>query len=478
LTELPARKLTGYIFILIGILANEVTLALLVKGWYAFYKIDLLMRLSIFSSQAFLISVGWFIIKGRPWNWFFGHYRNLSLFLFNVILLLVLLICWFAYKDRLHKIKSFGPVFSSYHLLEENPEYMEALYPGLSHDEIIEIQTSPNITSHPTLEYMEKPASSKFYNVGFENMRYSFAVNADNAASSLNGSNWVFGGSTTFGYAVSDDNTIPAYLNQLGEKGNTFINFGVDAYFLNLEIEKLLLLLKKGWRPKRVIFIDGLNDIPNLAFTRFHPTETPAHNPYAFNFSIENFDRFIDTIKVAIQHRLPTRSERFLPKNIYEDIYSTDSPYQKFPVSFFDYYYFQKGNYSNVLKNQEQYVEKLVTFYRLNIEFLKNLGRSFGFDFHIFFQPIGLLNLESAFIKDSKAYQNWLFYKVYHAIVPAFRKHISHDPIPQFSDISDADKECPKCYVDLTHYSPKLNAIIAQRVLDELGLGKKDVIAQ
>ncbi|MBT3923260.1 MAG: hypothetical protein HOF21_11875 [Nitrospina sp.] len=468
MTVLPSRKLIGYIFILIGVLANEVTLALLVKGWYVFYKVDILIRLSIFTFQVFLFFIGWFILKGRSLNWFFGLYSNLSLFLFNTILLLVFLFGWFAYKDRSHKIKSFGPVFSSFQLLQENPEHMETLYPDLSREEIREIQTSPNITSHPTLEYMEKPANSKFYNVGFENMRYSFDVNADNAASLINGSYWVFGGSTTFGYAVSDDNTIPAYLNQLGGKGNIFINFGVEAYFLNLEIEKLLLLLKKGWRPKRVIFIDGLNDIHHLSSARFHPTETPAHNPFGFNYSIENFDRFLDSIKVAVQHRFPVRPELLSPKGIYENIYQMDSSYQKYPVSYFNYYYHQVGNYNHVLSNSEQYVEKLITFYRLNIEFIKHLGRSYGFDFHIFFQPIGLLNLESAFIKDSKTYQNWLYYKMYYALVPAFRKHISQNPIPQFYDISDADKECSKCYVDLTHYSPKLNAIIAQRVLDEL----------
>ncbi|MBT3509984.1 MAG: hypothetical protein HN472_10645 [Nitrospina sp.] len=462
------NKLIGCIFILIGFVFNEITLALIFKGWYGFDKVNWLLRLCILTSQVFFIFVGWQILKGRSLTWFLGVYRDMSLFLFNAILLVVLLLGGVIFKDKLYEMRSFGPIISNHQLLQEQPEVMKEIYPDRTFEEIREIQENSDLASHPVLELMEKPRHSKHYNVGFENMRYDSAVNANNAASSINGSTWVFGGSTTFGALVSDDDTIPAYLNRLGGRENIFINFGVRSYFLNTEIEKLLLLLKKGWRPKRVIFIAGLNDISYLTQTRFHPLETPARNPFGFNFSVQNFDRVLDSIKVAIQHRFPAKPEQLVPKDFYENVYEAESPYQKYPVAFFDYYYRRHGNANKVLSNQEQYVKKLYLFYRMNIDFLEHLGNSYGFSTHIFFQPIGLLHLENPHIKNSQMYQKWWRYKIYNAIVPLFQERLIDQPLPQFYDISDADKGCHRCYVDLTHYNSKLNANIAQRIFERL----------
>ena len=351
---------------------------------------------------------------------------------------------------------------------------MKTVYPGLSTEEIKEIITTPGLTSHPTLEFMEAPFRSKYYNVGFENMRYSSAVNEDNASSSLNDSTWVFGGSTVFGSGVGDDDTIPAYLNKLGGGEDVFINFGVQGNFLNNEIEKLLLLLKKGWRPKRVIFIDGLNDFWALIKSRFHPAETPARNPFGFNFTIENFDRFLDFIKVTVQRRFPPESKRLYPDNFYENIYEVESPYNKYPVALFDFFYTAPyGNLGEVSSDPERYMKKLDTHFRLNLEYLKHLGRSFGFDYYVFYQPLGPLNLENPFIDNLEAYQKSRHYKATQSVVPLFRQHLKSNPISRFYDISDADRNCAQCYVDLTHYNPRLNATIARRILEQLDASEK-----
>jgi hypothetical protein len=464
------KKNIGIFFILIGLLINEVTIALFFKGWYAFYRIDLLLRLAILTFQGVFISIGWLIIKGRKINWFIGLYRDLSLFGFNLILLVGILLGGIALNDRINSINFIdGKVLSAYQVLKENPGFMKAIYPGLTLEEIKEIITTPAVTSHPTLEFMETPFRSKFYNVGFENMRYSFAVNETNAKSSMNGSTWVFGGSTVFGSGIADDDTIPAYLNKLTEKNEVFINFGVQANFLNNEIEKLLLLLKKGWRPKRVIFIDGLNDMVALTKSRFHPTETPGRNPFGFNYMLGNFDRLLDVIKVSTQRQFPPDSKMLYPVNSYENVYEIASPYNKYPVAFFDFFYNQPyRNLKTVAENPKHYIDKIDSFYRLNLEFLKHLASSFGFEFYVFYQPLGPLNLDNPFIDNDEAYQNAPFLKSYQSIVPPFRENLKRKPIFGFYDIFDADSECTKCYVDLTHYNPKLSAIIAQRILDQL----------
>jgi hypothetical protein len=78
---------------------------------------------------------------------------------------------------------------------------------------------------------------------------------------------FVFGGSTTFGYCVADDETIASYLqgflNATQEKKCSIYNFGRGFYYSAQErvlFEKLLLA---GFVPNMVVFIDGLNDFFN-----------------------------------------------------------------------------------------------------------------------------------------------------------------------------------------------------------------------
>lgn len=75
---------------------------------------------------------------------------------------------------------------------------------------------------------------------------------------------FVFGGSTTFGYGVADDQTIPAYLKkQLPEYGSKKVrvyNFGQGYFYSTQEMMLLMSLVKQGNKPDMAIFIDGLND--------------------------------------------------------------------------------------------------------------------------------------------------------------------------------------------------------------------------
>ena len=73
-----------------------------------------------------------------------------------------------------------------------------------------------------------------------------------------------FGGSTTLGYGVLFDQTIPSYIQEMfdsKEKSNVSVyNFGESSY---ASIHELLLfrdVLSNGFIPKMAIFIHGLND--------------------------------------------------------------------------------------------------------------------------------------------------------------------------------------------------------------------------
>jgi len=74
---------------------------------------------------------------------------------------------------------------------------------------------------------------------------------------------FVFGGSTTFGYGVADNETIPSFIQQwLQDKGKQVVvyNFGRGGYFSSQELVLFETLIREGVIPDGVVFIDGLNE--------------------------------------------------------------------------------------------------------------------------------------------------------------------------------------------------------------------------
>ena len=80
---------------------------------------------------------------------------------------------------------------------------------------------------------------------------------------------YVFGGSTTFGYGVPDDYTIPSYIQKILEQkcpNENFLvrNYGQGFYYSSQEMLLLISLIKDGDIPDWAVFIDGTNDISQL----------------------------------------------------------------------------------------------------------------------------------------------------------------------------------------------------------------------
>jgi hypothetical protein len=96
---------------------------------------------------------------------------------------------------------------------------------------------------------------------------------------------FVFGGSTTFGYGVADDQTIPYYLQQLygqhadGRKTCVY-NFAQGFYYSTQERIQFEQMLQSGVKPDLAIFIDGLNDFFHATgVLPFTPQLRQAMNP-------------------------------------------------------------------------------------------------------------------------------------------------------------------------------------------------------
>jgi len=142
---------------------------------------------------------------------------------------------------------------------------LRELYPFLKEDsEIYSILRGwIPLTYDPYTQFKEKPIHKKYVNVnenGFREIGDQGPWPPDKKSFNI----FVFGGSTTFGYSLPDDFTIPARLQQLFDdrrdprKRVRIYNFARGAYFSSQERVLFEKLLVSGAVPDMAIFIDGL----------------------------------------------------------------------------------------------------------------------------------------------------------------------------------------------------------------------------
>ncbi len=213
---------------------------------------------------------------------------------------------------------------ASWYLLEKRlshrftEEFLHKIY-GDSWREyktVVEEQ-SRSVVYIPFTEYMERPVQGRFLVVNRDGRRSNNF--REEPLTSGPKAIYVFGGSTTFGYGVKDDETIPAHLEQiLHEHGDTdwkVHNFGAASYYSTPERIRFLQLINAGKLPGIAVFVDGLNDffysaVPDRSGVsdqieyNFHPTTSDhlrevvmmlARRSYTFDLAGQLARRFLSS---------------------------------------------------------------------------------------------------------------------------------------------------------------------------------------
>jgi hypothetical protein len=404
-------------------------------------------------------------------------YSKVAVILTNTIVLFILLnlIAHFVPSPLLKKQEE-GMIIKPKDLLQQNPTLLQHIHEGKSTQDIATLYLqAPNVKSHPTLEFMTIPTSSTFYHVGIENCRYNSFVTNSNIKQRINNSTWLLGGSTTFGYGVADDETVAFFLNQL-DTSNTYINFGAPSFHQKMEIEKLVLMLQKGYRPKHVIFLDGLNDLFKLTESNYSPFETPNKpiNAYSNDFSLGSI-----TINKNLFYALPVLKRYYeflayrmvkkgnITPEMLNNIYESNSLYNTQP--------FLHYHLCEVLleqpKNTTVTSDKILNYYKENLTLLDALSKAYHFEYTVFMQPIGLFLPTNSFVKDTSVIKK--SFRFYKNIAPAYQRiveEVTQQKLPHFYDLSYAHELCPHPYVDLTHYSKSMNKKLAELILQKTTL--------
>ena len=176
---------------------------------------------------------------------------------------------------------------------------VKEVYPGWSDEQInvlLEETWSRPYIYEPFTQYKERAFQGTYVNVnenGFRESKNQGSWPPDEDALNI----FLFGGSTMFGYGVLDDQTIGSHLQflleqKLNRKVRVY-NFGRGDYYSTQERILYESFLTAGVIPDVALFLDGLNDFPNLAnvpiftnrFDHFFAENEPGGADLSFIFN-------------------------------------------------------------------------------------------------------------------------------------------------------------------------------------------------
>jgi lysophospholipase L1-like esterase len=229
---------------------------------------------------------------------------------------------------------------------------------------------------------------------------------------------WFLGGSTTFGFNVTDSETIPSAFvreySKVSQESIKVINYGVPYYYSYHELILLSDQLFRGNKPDIVIMLDGLNECGA-------PSASIFRNPY----------------------NTPDMQKLFNP-----DMYS-------YPKGF---------TYSDFVDSTQ--VEKgsqtIVQNYLQNIQHVKHLADQYGFKLYCFWQPVPYYNYD----RTADPFCAKKMKKQFEFVYPSIKeKDKEVDYLYYLGDMIQNEK-LP--FIDSVHYSPRMNQLIAKRILDSV----------
>lgn len=179
---------------------------------------------------------------------------------------------------------------------------MQQAYPGWGRDDVELLLRESWLRPYayePFTQFKERPFRGRYVNVDEAGFRWS-SGQCPWPPDASRGDVFLFGGSTLFGYGVTDADTIPSRLRAVlaspGRSGAACVyNFGRGWYYSSQERVLFERLLVSGLRPARAVFVDGLNEF-------FYPVDEPRFT--------EQLGRFVQEINAHLEPGAVPRAPR------------------------------------------------------------------------------------------------------------------------------------------------------------------------
>jgi hypothetical protein len=367
--------------------------------------------------------------------------------LFNVLLALA-----YGVRDRIGAAeRRLGRIVARHGL-----DRVARAYPGWSREDLIvlldESERGVAAEYEPYTEFRPLPRKGRYVNIsenGYRSVRNQGAWPP--APSSFNV--FVFGGSTTFGFGVPDEQAIPSLLGDRlarADCGRTLhvYNFGRPGYIAQQEALLFELLLTSGFVPDAAVFVDGLNefyiwprplttDAMRAALARSHQPEPPRLRDWLGALPVGRLAR-------GVQARLsPTP-----PPNADELARARSGP------------------------------EQVIADWKASADRAQRVARAYGVRTLFVWQPVPFYKYDVGqhLLLDSisEAYMTPQRMRQGYELLDAERRR--GDPVEHFlwlADIQDGRRE--NFYLTDMHYRPVLAEEIATRVAD--ALRERDLLA-
>ncbi len=387
-------------------------------------------------------------------------YKQLALIVMNALLLILLLNFLLFVYYILADTPEDQPVALVPGPLElYSEDVLKQAYPDWNQDDLTLLLTehwSRPFICDQYVHFRERPFEGTYVNVseiGFRHDGQQDVWPPDEESYTI----FVFGGSTTFGYGITDVEALPAILEaELGrllpDDSIAVYNFAQGGYFSSQELKLFVNLLYAGYRPDMVVFIDGHND---SWFNAYFGGGGPYTGPHLLCDESENaapssgFEipmlRFANEVREMMQGQTQTAEIRLTPyeertNETYRLLYEEPRKYQQLLVS-------EAQRVIEVWKTNRTIIQGIANQYSIDVVFVWQPSTYYKYDVHIF--PIALA-LQDVIEQT---------YMTFEAMRPEWEQW---DDFLYLADIQDGRHDL--LYVDEAHYNAAFSAEIANHI--------------
>lgn len=322
------------------------------------------------------------------------------------------------------------------------------LYPGFTKEQISTLITE---TRHlrqeyePFTQFRESPCKGEFVNFdakGYRPIKDQPPWPPPHDKPCI----FVFGGSTTFGYGVSDGLTVPSRLQDLlrsehGISANVY-NFGRGSYFSVQERILFERLLLAGFVPDIAIFIDGLND---LTVYDGQPARTQDLRAFMDEGEQSLFREVIKELPLAKALKVITHTEDSGRVNI-QARFQAASP-----------------------SEQTRLLQGVVDRYFANMRITEALAKDYGVIPVFVWQPVPVFRYDGQYSVFGRFDYEGKLPTVRSGYELMAQEFANKQPGRNAIWAADIQQNLKKpLYVDAVHYSPEMTEILARFILDEM----------
>ena len=293
----------------------------------------------------------------------------------------------------------------------------------------------------PYVQFRERPRTGRFVNISTDGYRLNSATDRKVFDRTGPASVFLFGGSTTFGYGVRDEDTVAAHLEALFRRDASpsappvaVYNLGRGYYGSAQEFLLLKSLVQRGLVPKVAVFLDGINEqfCPTYSANIAEMFRIAQHDPAA---RLREVMASLPVMRLAFSsHRSELAANAmYLNRALRGYSFECRCPEE-----------IQSACYPQWLKT-----------FGLNKQLIRAMAREFGFEVHFFLQPVGGYRNRFTTTPDGIKRPDHLWAE--------FERHPIMNGENDHSLTGILEHYQGEAFVDLLHYTSGVNRLIAER---------------